>query len=437
MSDTPKSEIPDFRFLDYFDPVDVSPSLLVNRTKRLAWLTGKFNHYFNLRDNADRGESICVSGQKGIGKSILSRRVIYDLRETLSSKVIFVHVDCRQCPKGWRQVFQHLCEQVLRELDSMRGTQPVPDPLLATAQLLWELSKYDEVSMKKVHEQVSRFSSALKLGGRRSLLSALRLNLNIDIGIDDKKAKQLTGVVNFDQLSLCQSLVALFKDIRECGLNALVYLDNIDELRHEYRDEATLAQVMSDVKQVLELKRAPIGFLLNMRDYFTGILPRDISNFRNLQAMSSEELVKILMKRLGKERPETMTIIHEHAGDAIEQLVKMAVTPLALLRWFRFLYEDEESWSLDPAALKAGLTRYVQAVYAGVPVNHVIEVARVFDTPTGMASADEIKAACGDKHAVFDQLQERQVILPVDFWHPVYYTLDPELHFLHPSHGIF
>lgn len=434
---TEPSEIPDFRFLDYFDPVEVSPELLVNRAKRLAWLRGKFSHYFSLPDTQDRGESICVSGQKGIGKSILSRRVIYDLRGQHSSNVIFVHVDCRACPKGWRQVFQHLCEQVIRELDEMSRSHPVPDPLLATASLLWELSKYDEVSMKKVHEQVSRFSSALKLGGRRSLLSALRLNLNIDIGLDDKKAKALTGVVNFDQLSLCQSLVALFKDIRECGLNALVYLDNIDELRHEYRDEATLAQVMTDVKQVLELKRAPIGFLLNMRDYFTGILPRDISNFRNLKSLSQDELINILTLRLDRESRATKALIKEHAGEAIDTLVRIAVTPLALLRWFRFLYEDEEAWSLSPDTLRDGLIRYVESVYAGVPVAHIQEVAKVFESPTGMASADEIKAACGGKHAVFDQLQERQVILPVDFWHPVYYTLDPELHFLHPAHGIF
>ncbi|MGK0359366.1 MAG: Cdc6-like AAA superfamily ATPase [Bradymonadia bacterium] len=431
------SEIPDFRFLDHFDPVDVSPALLVNRTKRLAWLTGKFSHYFNLPDTLDRGESVCVSGKKGIGKSILSRSVIQGLRATHSGQVIFVHVDCRACPKGWRQVFQHLCEQVVRELDDMSRSHDVPQPLMATAGLLWELSKYDEVSLKKVHEQVSRFSTALKLGGRRSLLSALRLNLNIDIGMDDKKAKALTGVVNFDQLSLCQSLVALFKDIRECGLNALVYLDNIDELRHDYRDEDTLAQVMTDVKQVLELKRAPIGLLLNMRDYFTGILPRDISNFRNLRAMETEELVKILTLRLDRESLDTKALINAHANDAIDSLVRVAVTPLALLRWFRFLYEDEEAWSLSPETLEAGLVRYVESVYAGVRVDHIRQVARVFDTPTGMASADEIKAACGEKHAVFDQLLERQVILPVDFWHPVYFTLDPELHFLHPSHGIF
>ena len=431
------SEIPDFRFLDHFDPVDVSPSLLVNRTKRLAWLRGKFNHYFNLPDTTDRGESICVSGKKGIGKSILSRSVIHALRANHSANVIFVHVDCRACPKGWRQVFQHLCEQVVRELDEMSRSHDVPQPLRATAGLLWELSKYDEVSLKKVHEQVSRFSTALKLGGRRSLLSALRLNLNIDIGMDDKKAKALTGVVNFDQLSLCQSLVALFKDIRECGLNALVYLDNIDELRHDYRDEDTLAQVMTDVKQVLELKRAPIGLLLNMRDYFTGILPRDISNFRNLRAMDTDELVKILNLRLDQESAETKTLIDTHASDAIDALVRVAVTPLALLRWFRFLYEDEEAWSLSPDTLRAGLIRYVESVYAGVQVDHIQQAATVFETPTGMASADAIKAACGANHAVFDQLLERQVILPVDFWHPVYFTLDPELHFLHPSHGIF
>lgn len=431
------SEIPDFRFLDHFDPVDVSPALLVNRAKRLAWLAGKFNHYFNLPETTDRGESICVSGKKGIGKSILSRAVIHNLRASHSAKVIFVQVDCRACPKGWRQVFQHLCEQVVRELDEMSRHHAVPDALLATAGLLWELSKYDEVSLKKVHEQVSRFSTALKLGGRRSLLSALRLNLNIDIGMDDKKAKALTGVVNFDQLSLCQSLVALFKDIRECGLNALVYLDNIDELRHDYRDQDTLAQVMTDVKQVLELKRAPIGFLLNMRDYFTGILPRDISNFRNLRPMETAELVRILNLRLDKENVETKALIDAHASDAISTLVRVAVTPLALLRWFRFLYEDEEAWSLNPAALRDGLFRYVESVYAGVPVKDIQCVAKIFDVATGMASADEIKAACGDKHAIFDQLLERQVILPVDFWHPVYFTLDPELHFLHPSHGIF
>jgi hypothetical protein len=39
-------------------------------------------------------------------------------------------------------------------------------------------------------------------------------------------------------------------------------------------------------------------------------------------------------------------------------------------------------------------------------------------------------AACGDNEAVLNQLQDRQAILPVDFWNPVEFTLDPELTFL-------
>ena len=47
-----------------------------------------------------------------------------------------------------------------------------------------------------------------------------------------------------------------------------------------------------------------------------------------------------------------------------------------------------------------------------------------------------VLAASGNNEAVLNHLQHRHAILPVDFWNPVEFTLDPELSFLHPQHHL-
>ena len=109
----------------------------------------------------------------------------------------------------------------------------------------------------------------------------------------------------------------------------------------------------------------------------------------------------------------------------------MTGTPLAFLFWVHHLCE----WDfLTPAKLDEGLDQYLWQRFATVPLAVVRAVVPVFspnpNTPTDRAKVLE---ACGGNEAVLKQLQDRQVILPVDFWHPTQFTLDPELWFLHPS----
>lgn len=116
-----------------------------------------------------------------------------------------------------------------------------------------------------------------------------------------------------------------------------------------------------------------------------------------------------------------------HCRGCIEQLATLAPTPLALLKWFRYLAERELHASPD---VRAALRQSLSERYAQIGPQWVETIAKQFDGPAQAVPRDQLLAALGSKESVFAQLERYQVILPLDWWQPHEYTLDPELSFL-------
>ena len=225
-------------------------------------------------------------------------------------------------------------------------------------------------------------------------------------------------------------LDAFLKDVRDASFQIVLHLDNIDELRHEYKSEQVLREVRQDVEVVLELKDAPVGLVIGMRTYYGGVLSRDISRRRNLKKLPNETLQQLLTTRLKEERAEVQNFItQETTKKALNLLFDATYTPLSLLTWFQFLIEEDEDF-LTTENLAEGLDEFLDSHYSTIPKSTLFKVADCFTSTTDRKDREDILNACGSNEAILAQLQDRQAILPVDFWHPHQFTLDPELHFL-------
>ena len=430
-------------FFDYLNPNEDRPELLIDRAQERAWLKEGFEGYLELCRAQDRRPPgprvLCLTGAKGSGKSILARSAFHALRKDWSAETLFLEVDCRPL-RNSREVLGTIAEKAQEELAGLKEAgAALPKGLAETAGALVELTRFDAVERRQIHEILVGYKGALELDTKRKFLAVLGVSFGISLTREKKERDRLEGLVAFDLPRLVQLLIAFLEDVREAGLSVLLLLDNFDELDHQYGNDSVLERVRNETDWILRLRRAPIGLLFCMRTYYNGIVPRDLTNRRSLGALSAEGLQEVLTRRLQEELEKTQRLTAtEKAQTVIERFSDMAPTPLTFLMWFKYVAELD---TLDPKRLDALALEYVESQFGTVSLSVLRTLIGAFakaggGDPDVSLTRTEVLEAVGGNEALLAQLQDRQVILPRDFWNPNAFTLDPELHwYFHTIRG--
>ncbi len=185
----------------------------------------------------------------------------------ISDRVLFLDINCRDIHSA-RAVIGQAAKQVVTGLLELRALGLiVKDALVEIAKILVALTGFDDVELKGVHEHIEQFKSAIQLGGRQSFLKCLTASFSISLERSEKTVESMTGKVKFDVARLAEAINALFEDISEQGYDVVLYLDNLDELHHEYRNAAARDAVRNDVAALLSLRKSPIVLVVNVRTY--------------------------------------------------------------------------------------------------------------------------------------------------------------------------
>jgi Cdc6-like AAA superfamily ATPase len=418
-------------FLNHFDPSDISPRVLIDREDEAAWLRESFETYFDAieRHELDDGARriVCVTGDKGIGKSILAAKVIADLKRQYSGSTLFVSVDCRRT-NGARGVLADIASGLAREIESFRSGvsgSPCPEWLEHLARVLTTIAHADEASSKVLQQRVSAHKAVLKLGGQQ-MLRLLKAEFDVSVEREKKDVEALETTIKFDVHRLLALTTTLFEDIRQAGLRVFVLLDNVDELQHEYWDEDARQNTRATVKSVLRLVDAPIAMLLCMRTYFQTALPRAVGSPRQLEPLPAKELLAIVDHRVGREAEATRAALRaEPARTIIAQLAERATTPLALLTWVKWVAESRGSFakSVEAHAAQWRDARYPDFCAAVAATLALFAGKRAQGSDS--VSRKELLAALADDEEAFRYLQTTELILPRDFWDPTHFVLDP------------
>ena len=269
--------------LHHFDPADVSPEFMIDREEDLGWLLGTYGSYFDAIEQgtlADSARQIaCLTGDKGMGKSILAMRLIHELRKKYSSSTLFVSVDCRRA-NGARGLVASIASGLVNEISTFEtlaevGGKPLPAWLGKLAGVLSTVAHADTASTKTLHQQVTTYKAVFKLGGQH-MLRALKAEYDISLEREKKDITTLDTTTRFDVDRLVMLTIRFLQDIRTAGLRVFLLVDNVDELQHEYWDDDARKSTLATVKRVLTLADAPIAMLLCMRTYFKSIFPRAV-----------------------------------------------------------------------------------------------------------------------------------------------------------------
>lgn len=413
-----------------WSPTDAHPSLLVDRDDMRTDLRDDLLGFLAREDPSVSG-LWAVIGDKGSGKTILTRAVLDDVRRERSGTTVIATVDCRK-RRTWREVLSQLCGTLvseLHDLDSIKD-RAVSPALLAEARLLEELAKLDMAELKTFHELALSHRAGLKVGVPTELLSVLRADLGLEVGLEEKRIRSLSGSRIFDEDRLNRAICALCRDIRDSGLRVVIYLDNVDELDHDYHDESSRARVRKDAEGLLRLAESPVALVVNMRTYFSRVLPRQMPIPPwLLKPLPKGELLTILDRR---NRQESRAVRDgfgtPEAREAVDDLARLAPTPLAFLTWVHALHR----WNcLALARLDEGFERYVEAMYSSIDKRRIVRVMETFGTPTATIARERVLAACEGSESLLRKLEDLQVVLPEDFWAPELYTLDPMFQTFH------
>lgn len=420
-------------FFQNFGHYETKPSLFINREPDQRWLRENIEATLRKRDEIV-GRAICVHGPKGSGKTAFARKVLSDLRTQRADRSIFLEVDCRRKASA-RAVFNAVAQDLVEELLRLQSARvPVREALVSAARVLLALTRFSGgVELKVAHEHVTQFklTGGAEAGTPMKLQVPLKLNALFGISLErsDKEVKTLTGTVTFDEAGLCEALKELLRDVRRADLDVVLFLDNIDELHHDYKDETTRALVWRQAEWALELGSAPVVTLACMRSYYTGVARA--WEMRALKPLPDHYRLGMIERRLKEEPKDLQKRCEAPAVKAMmNHVARATTTPLATLQWFKN-YAEEEAY--ERAAQRAVVKDFVRGSYANVPFDVIEKLVREFDDPEQEVDRDLILAACGNNATVFAALQDREVILPNDFWSPLRFTLDPTLHILHPK----
>jgi hypothetical protein len=410
--------------LSNLNPARIDPRELVNRERDVEWLRDNLTAYLGAEDPC-LGGAICILGEKGIGKSILAHAVIDELRQIHTATTLFISVDCRPL-RNQRDVYREAATVLV---DELTRRSDIAEPLRAAARAFDNLTRFDEVKLGHAHELLLQHRVGLNLGGGSSLFKWLEAKLDIVISRSKKIIESLQGTVVVDGPRLREAFVQLLADVeRHAKLRVVLHLDNMEELDHEaMRDPVARERVRGEIEALLHLAEGPMGLVLTMRTYYSSVLTRRISKRRALGRLNPDELERIFVRRVER---ETSTVQAEldvpEVRRAITELAKLARTPLAFLTWAEYLLEEGlwEQTDLANALLERLATHY------STIARHIPKVAALFPDADSLVELDAVRQACDGNDPLVRQLLDHQVLLPVNYWDPREFFLDPELGFL-------
>lgn len=419
-------------FLTNLSPASVDPEEIVNREKSVSWLFEGLTAWLSAHDPRPGG-AFCVLGEKGIGKSILTRRAISALRELHISTTVFLDIDCRPL-RSQRDVFREAASQLVGDLQARGDVLPA---LVAAAQVFAALTRFDEVTLKHAHEHLVQYKTGLDIGGTASLFKWLDTKLGISLTRSKKLTDTLEGSITVDAQHLHEAFVQLIEDLlRHAQLRVVLVLDNLEELRHEAitRPAASREEVRADVEALLHLAEGPLALVVNMRTYYSSVLTRRISKRITLTPLRSDEHLLIFHRRVTRERTEVQGRLRDDPSitAALARLSTLAPTPLAFLTWTEFVLESGRYGESD---MREVLRQRLQSHYADLS-GVIPKVAALFASAQATVELDVVRAACGRSDLLVRKLLDQQVLLPNNYWDPTEFYLDPELGFLiEPSGG--
>lgn len=401
----------------WIDPVSVDPKLLVNREYERRKLYELVSD--SIRNNV-RSARFQVSGDRGSGKSILSRAVLADLSRDFGSKIVPLAIDSRSLR------YRSFLDLVARQLSSLlleRARSEGRSELLLPFAQLGLLAYKNKLSRNELVSVNQQYGLTLGAGTSKftDLLASLEAKFSWQRARTETSSFGEETTVTDELLESAISAVLTILVREKLPWFVVMFYDDLDQALPS-GDEVSLEAMF---RRVIEL--APCIAILHIRtEALIENLTRECNEVVELEPVTPDVLMLILQQRrmsaVAEIRAELDKQITDFDHEQFRRLAEVAPSTLVFLRWVQALLREAKQLPLPPDwSSDARLARLARAnyPYAG-DQSDLDALARAVDRCSRSGSRyvrrdDLLSDALGEERLSMDlieRLERAQMILP-------------------------
>ncbi len=304
------------------------PSLFINREEEVDTLKRLLRRALkDTETGAARG--VLVKGDSGVGKSILSRKVVAELALELTPKLVVWNVDGGRL-SGVRGLLNRLTDVAHEEIEKLKRRD-----LAKLSAIVAQAADYGKVTSSDVTSISKELSAMGKIAG--GILGMFTGESAFGWKRTTSKGGTETFEIPITEEYLAKLISRLLEAVNDSGYQVLIFLDNLDRIgRMDSQEDAnTIAEL---VKQLLELPDCVL--VINLRSQFTHhTTDRRELIHRVIKGLKPEALMEILRQRLSAAQltaEEQKQLSEIPLNEVANRFSRLTDNPLAFLRWLDF-----------------------------------------------------------------------------------------------------
>ena len=367
---------------------------------------------------------VLVWGPRGIGKSMLSRKVIMELVDKWG--IPLAEADCASAGFAAESVLRKIARSMADEVIKTTNDHN----LSHEAQLLGRLAAATEVKARDIRT----WSDQLKIG--ISATSKLLDSLGFEFGMARAAGRSKEVEESFKRTvdaSFLRDLIADFaSDCARARQKLLIFVDNLDQSGYPARREDYVNAVTEIARFLFTLKDVVV--LITLREEF---VPHDMQKGDThgiyVSPMKAAELLEVASKRIALAGERQQRALKEVGIARIADVLSgWTGNPWGFLKW---LAEIDQTRTFDlgiatSTMIRDALLQIFKPYYPSVTSEELMMLGRAFrGQPEKYLTPEHLREA-----DVSDQLRGRAIgdsaLIPDWLLNPRGYSLPPPLHFL-------
>lgn len=355
----------------WINPLSTSPADLVNRTREREKLLGRLEEYLD----ADSPEArILVTGDRGVGKSILTRAVLEEFAAQHQDRVVLILVKGRGV--DYRDFLKAFA------LDLARLVRPYAGRWTGRGLGRWldeltELAQVAQITRSQTDSTGSKVGVGTDFNVGSDLVAKLAAKFSLEatrsLGVTKQVALTVTDEV------LHEAIMHTLERLRTATtpLTVVVFYDDLDQAFSSGQGD-----VEAGMQRVMELQ--PCIAVAHIRsESLSANVRRVITDEVMVDPLPREELVSILRKRVSVAKRDEVREAFAEPGryGPFEQLAAITGNALAFLRWSKAMLvlwgaEVPTDWHSDRNLREIALEA---TPIGGIDAKILVELAHLVD----------------------------------------------------------
>lgn len=388
-------------------PQSIDPKLFTNREEDYRHIKAILRSIILAKEEEER--RLLIHGDRGTGKSILLRKVLYDLKQEIG--FICVIIDGKTS-KNAEDLLRDICEKLASQLrDEYRGEEKA----ISEISYLDEVSRVGTITRSWARSTAAEIES--KGGAEIGLLNFFKLSLGVGSKATEVEEQTRTSETEINSRFLRKLLSLVIKTVSsDRAKEVVIAIDGLDQIHNK-------DQIAEFVREIFKHKESLIIAALRS-EAITVEFRRSFRESIVIKDLSEDALRDILAKRL--ENCPEKDVLDKKLTPIVDKLKPITGNPLSFLTWIHSLCNYSE---LNPETLINDLEGFVLRSYGFGPERAALISKFFLNKGNPFLGREEIPAQSQIPEEDCEVMIENGILVPDDLYNPQKYRLSSDLVF--------